>query len=159
MIHGFVGSGKTTLARSLEASLPALRFTHDEWMSRLHGDDPPADRFPELYRRVSGQIEELWPRCVRLGIDVVLDLNFWSRRERDETRAMAAAIGAESRLYQLVCSDEVAWRRVERRNLDLQGSLFISRPTFDLLKSRFEPLDEDEARITETWSAPRVYPE
>lgn len=65
---------------------------------------------------------------------------------------MAAAMGAESRLYQLVCSDEVAWRRVEERNLNLQGSLFISRPTFDLLKSRFEPLDEDEARITETWS-------
>lgn len=150
MIHGFLGAGKTTFARSLEAALPALRFTHDEWMSRLFGDDPPAEQFPELYRRVSSQIDDLWPRCVRLGIDVVLDVNFWSRRERDETRSMAAAIGAETRLYQLLCPEEVAWRRVEQRNVDLRGSLFISRSTFDLLRSRFEPLDEDEVRITKT---------
>jgi len=147
LIHGFLGAGKTTFARRLEASLPALRFTHDEWVTRLYGADPSADLFPEYHRRVSEQIESLWPRCAELSIDVILDVNFWSRRERDDTRARAAAVGANSRLYRLGCSDDEAWRRIEKRNHDLRGALFIARETFELLKDRFEPLDADEARI------------
>ena len=44
MIHGYLGAGKTTLARRLEREAPAIRFTHDEWMARLYGIDPPAER-------------------------------------------------------------------------------------------------------------------
>jgi hypothetical protein len=28
--HGFLGVGKTTLARRLEKDIPAIRFSHDE---------------------------------------------------------------------------------------------------------------------------------
>jgi predicted kinase len=35
LIHGFLGVGKTTLARQLEQKIPAIRFSHDEWMTRL----------------------------------------------------------------------------------------------------------------------------
>jgi predicted kinase len=53
LIHGYVGAGKTTFARRLEQELPAIRFSHDEWMTRLYGDDPPVDQIPELQHRVS----------------------------------------------------------------------------------------------------------
>jgi predicted kinase len=49
LIHGYVGAGKTTFARRLEQELPAIRFSHDEWMTRLYGDDPPVDQFPEFH--------------------------------------------------------------------------------------------------------------
>jgi predicted kinase len=145
LIHGFLGSGKTTFARKLEKDLPALRFTHDEWMARLYGDDPPVDDFSILFDRVSMQIGALWPRCLELGVDVVLDLNFWTRRQRDEAKATAHALGAAAKLYRLVCPEEEAWRRVEARNRNLDGSLFIDRRAFEALKSRFEPLGDDEA--------------
>ena len=147
LIHGFLGSGKTTFARQLEESLPAIRFTHDEWMSRIYGEDPPVERFAEYFLRVSDQIASVWPRCAELGLDVVLDLNFWARKQRDEARAGIAAIGADAILYRLACSDEEAWRRIEKRNRDLQGELFISRNTFEILQGRFEPLDSDEERV------------
>jgi predicted kinase len=53
LIHGYLGAGKTTFARRLEQELRAIRFTHDEWMSRLYGDDPSADMFPEYAERIS----------------------------------------------------------------------------------------------------------
>jgi predicted kinase len=40
LIRGFLGVGKTMLARRLEQDIPAIRFSHDEWMTRLYGDDP-----------------------------------------------------------------------------------------------------------------------
>jgi predicted kinase len=144
LIHGYLGAGKTTFARRLEASLPGIRFTHDEWMARLYGDDPPVENFQRFYQRVSEQIDSVWPRCLELGVDVVLDLGFWSRRQRDDVRARIAAMGATSRLYLLSCPDALAWQRIEKRNAGLNGSLYISRNTFEELKSRFEPLDADE---------------
>jgi predicted kinase len=54
-------------------------------------------------------IERCWTRCAELGLDVVLDSGFWSRRDRDETRAKAAALGAEYRLYDVSVADEIAW--------------------------------------------------
>lgn len=147
LIHGFLGSGKTTLARRLEASLPAIRFTSDEWMARFYGNDPPPERFPDLYRRVADQIGTVWPRCLELGLDVVLDFGFWSRQERDETRAKVAAVEAAARLLCVACPEEEAWRRIAKRNTALDGSLFIARNTFELLKGRFEPLAHDEERV------------
>src|SRR5262245_23751903 len=38
VVCGLPGSGKTTLARELEASLDAVRMCPDEWMDALHID-------------------------------------------------------------------------------------------------------------------------
>jgi predicted kinase len=147
LIHGYLGVGKTTFARQLERDIPAIRFSHDEWMTRLYGDNPPVEHFADFYRRVSEQTEEVWSRCLELGLDVVLDFGFWTRRDRDDTRAKISTLGAQARFYRLSCSEEEAWRRIEKRNTNFQGSLLIVRNTFEVLKERFEPLDPDEARI------------
>ncbi len=147
LIHGFLGAGKTTFAKRLELELPALRFSHDEWMSRLFGEDPPADQFAALHERVWDLMAEVWMRCLRLDTDVVLDLGFWTLVERDHVREQVAATGARCRLYELNCPEPEAWARVEARNADLRGSLLITRNTFEVLKTQFEPLSDDEVRI------------
>jgi predicted kinase len=148
LIHGYLGVGKTTFAKRLERELPAIRFTHDEWMVRLYGDDPPQEMYADYFKRVYDLIGALWLRCVALGNDVVLDFGFWSRAERDRMRAAVAAAGAECTLYDVRCPEAEAWARIERRNAEPGPRLFIARNTFDVLKARFEPLEDDEARIT-----------
>jgi predicted kinase len=58
---GLPGSGKTTLAKQIEAERPALRLTADEWLFELFGPEPES---PE----------------------VVIDWGVWSRAERDDYR-------------------------------------------------------------------------
>ena len=123
LIHGFLGVGKTTLARQLEQTVPAIRFSHDEWVTPLYGEDPPVDHFEEFCRRVSELLDEVWPRCLELGVDVVLDFGFWRREERNILRERLAALGAEARLCRITCSEEEAWRRIEKRNTDLRGTI------------------------------------
>jgi predicted kinase len=84
LIHGYLGAGKTTFARRLERNIPAIRFSHDEWVVRFYGNDPPIEHFADYCRRVYEQVEEIWPRCLELGVDVVLDFGFG--RGRKETR-------------------------------------------------------------------------
>ena len=144
LLHGYIGVGKTTLARRLEAEHAAIRFTHDEWMAVLYGNNPPGAFFADYACRVSHLIEATWTRCLELGLDVVLDLGFWSRSERDRTRVIVAQLGGKCRLYRLICSDEIARQRI---NHNLRAGLFIAPGTYDALKARFEPLGEDEESI------------
>ncbi|MBY6242041.1 AAA family ATPase [Methylosinus sp. Sm6] len=147
LIHGYLGAGKTTLARRLEAEKQAVRFTHDEWMRSLYGDDPPQAMFRECALRVSNVIEATWTRCVTLKMNVILDFGFWSRQERDRVRGLVASLGGEAILYRLACPDDVAWERISKRNQRLESSLYISPNTFEILKAEFEPLDPDEERV------------
>jgi predicted kinase len=61
-VFGFLGSGKTTLAKRLELQHSAVRFTPDEWMARLFGEDPPADRFQAFGFELNGIAYELQSR-------------------------------------------------------------------------------------------------
>jgi predicted kinase len=147
MIHGYLGAGKTTLARRLEVEHAAIRFTHDYWMRTLYGDDPPEDLFSEYAKRMSSVMEMVWTRCVALKTNVVLDFGFWTRSERDRVRDLIASLGGNSVLYRLSCLDHVAWSRIEKRNERLGADLYIAPNTFNVLKARFEPLDPDQPRI------------
>ena len=145
-LHGFLGSGKTTLARRLEAELPAMRFSSDEWMVALYGQDPPAALFDGYRLRVRGLMRQHWTRALALGLPVVLDEGLWTRRERDELRAQAAQLGVPLILYALNTPEGVARERLRRRNAE-PGHLLIAEPTYDLFRPHFEPLDADEAHL------------
>lgn len=147
LMHGYLGAGKTTLARQLEADEFAVRFTHDEWMQVLYDDDPPEALFAECVQRVFKVMESTWTRCLALNTNVVLDFGLWSRSERDRVRGLVTSLGCEARLYRLSCPDHLAWSRIEKRNERLEASLFVAPNTFKVLRSRFEPLEPDEVRI------------
>jgi len=148
-LHGFLGSGKTTLARRLERELPGMRLTSDEWMVTLYGPDPPADLFPVYFARVMAVMEAQWVRALELGVPVILDHGFWTRRERDELRAKAAVLGVPLRWYALTVPGEEALRRIQARNGEA-GALYIADETYRLFLPRFQPLMSDETAVVVT---------
>lgn len=149
LLHGFVGAGKTTFARKLEVELPAMRFTHDEWMHRLYGSNPPAAEFAELYDRVDALIWSCAERNLALGCDVILDCGFWTRRSRDQARDRIDALGLRCVLYSLEVPETLARKRVALRTQKVpDDSLWINDEAFDLFKTRFEPLHTDEPHVS-----------
>lgn len=148
LLHGFIGSGKTTFARQLEQEKNALRFSPDEWMVALYGDKPAEGKFEEYYQRIDQWIWVQIERALALGVDVIFDSGLWKRDDRDRVIARVKALGAAPVLYALQCPFEISRERVLKRTAELpEGQLSIDDNAIHLFWSRFEPLQDDEEAI------------
>ena len=148
IVHGFVGSGKTTFARKLETETGAIRFTPDEWMIALYGDNPPAEMFGVYFKRIQDFIWLQIEKTIKAGADVILENVLWTRIDRDDAMAKIRSFGAEPRLYVLQTPFEICRERVLKRTEDMpDGALVIDDHAMTLFQSRFEPLQDDEIAI------------
>lgn len=156
LVHGYLGAGKTTFAKQLSERTGAVRYSPDELMVARHGHDPPERDFARYLDAVYAEINAEWPRTLEGGRDVVLDFGFWTRAWRDMARARASAVGAKTKLFWIRCPEETARERCRLRNRAPGESLHIAENTFDVLKSRFEPLAPDEPfELVETGTSER----
>jgi predicted kinase len=114
IVCGLPGSGKTTRAKALEASLHAVRFCPDEWMESLSID---------LYNEEArGKVEALqWKlaqKLLALGLTVIIEWGTWGRSERDALRLGARSLGAAVELHYLSAPVDVLFERIQRRGLE-----------------------------------------
>lgn len=142
MIHGFVGAGKTTFSKKLERETRAVRFTPDEWICDLYGNNPPAESFDERQDRIYALIRKVAERVLAAGADVILDYGFWWKTEREETRRWAESIGAGVKLYALQCPDDVMDARTLARTAEMpEGALRIDENAIRIFRQKFEAVD------------------
>lgn len=143
LMIGLPGSGKTTLAKRLEAELPAMRFTPDELMRPLFGEDDAAidaGRYP-----VEDVCWKFAASALRLGVDAILDFGMWAREERDDYRARATALGAVTKIYYLEVPFEELLRRVMLRNeMGLAGELRMTEEQLRDAWRLFQPPSPEE---------------
>jgi predicted kinase len=148
LLHGFTGSGKTTFAKQLEKDLPAVRFTPDEWMYRLYGENPPIEYFSQYVARIEDQIWDVAEKILLNGGNVILDIGFWGREQRDLYRKRATEIGVPYVFYKMDVDFETCKARVLKRTEEKQvGQLFIDENAINEFRSRFEPMGDDEDYI------------
>jgi predicted kinase len=145
LLCGLTGCGKTTYARRLEAEVPAVRFSLDEWMLRLYGlryDDP------RYVSRLDGCTSLIWDtarQVLRLGSDVVLDWNMWSTDRRRTWRQQAESAGYRVLLHHLDVPVETAIQRVRARNaLGSTGAHHVDEAGVRHSSAIFQPPTPDE---------------
>ena len=128
LICGLPGAGKTTFARQLEMDHNALRLTPDEWHIPLFGMDISEPEHDARHDQVEVLMWHVAERALTLGVDVILDFGFWSQVEREDFRARAEQLGANSELHYLDVPEETLRARLAVRNTNLPAENFLVSP-------------------------------
>ena len=147
-VHLFCGlptSGKTTLAKELEKSHKAVRFSLDEWMIDL----TDATIFDAEYGEMADKLKELfWQTAVSIlkqEVDVILDWSLWNHERRQKWIGRITELGADYTLYFLNIPPVVLRQRLEVRNNDLpSGAHPIPISELERFIPLFEPPTPDE---------------
>ena len=140
VICGLPGSGKTTLAKALEARLGAIRFCPDEWMEALG-----LDIYDEKRRgRIEGLQWKLTQRLLAQGLVVIIEWGTWGRAERDVLRDGARALGAAVEMHYVHAAGEVLMERIRRRGMEDPP---ISEEDLAHWMKTFEEPTEDEMSL------------
>ncbi|MFB9993789.1 AAA family ATPase [Deinococcus oregonensis] len=148
LLCGLPGSGKTTLARRLEARGQTLRLSSDDWMVPLFGQHMPREVFDARLGVVRELQWELAARLLCLGLDVVLDDGFWRKAERDLYRLRAKEAGALCQVLFLDVSLAELQRRLTVRNAAAEAGTFLIDPAaLALFHDWFEPPTADEPSV------------
>lgn len=146
---GLSGSGKSTVARHLAETMPAIRVRSDVERKRLFGLAPTARSDGSIYgedanRATYARLAEVARIVVDAGLAVVVDAAFLRRDERIAFRALAEALGARFTL--LVCEAPLEVLRARVAARAAQGS-DASEAGVDVLERQlgwWQPLGEDE---------------
>ena len=145
MVYGPSGAGKTTFSIELAGQLNGVHFSIDRWMQDLFGDDLPETlSFEWLYARVRRCEERIWAMAktlVPLDVNVVLDLGFMTRADRQRFEVYAQNAGFELERHYLTASKKERRERVMARNEE-QGETYavtVSPDMFEFADGLFEP--------------------
>ena len=102
LMVGLPAAGKTTRARELAATHPAVRLTPDHWQIALFGNSIGDFQRPGGERWVlEGRLISVALQALRLGTSVVLDFGLWGRDERSALRWLARSARAACHLVYL----------------------------------------------------------
>jgi predicted kinase len=115
IVCGLPGSGKTTLAKALEAKHGAVRLSADEWM------ECPGNRFVRRSPPPKGRSVAMgdWPAAaLSLGVPIIIEWGTWGRSERDALRTGARALGAAVELHYLSATTDELFARIQRRGME-----------------------------------------
>jgi predicted kinase len=146
-ICGKAGAGKTTLARELGRSLPAVVFVEDEWIDMLGFEIKSLEDFRIASIKVRRLIASLASDLLRLDVTVVFDFAGNTRKDRQWVRGIFEDTNADHVLHIIEATDEQCLANIHRRNEEKPPGIysgFVSDETFHAVTAYFVPPQADE---------------
>lgn len=156
LLCGLPGSGKTTLAKRMEAELDALRFCPDEWIEAILADERDIAERDRLRDPIENLQWEIAQTYLQKGLTVILENGFWAEEERSAYALQAVELGAKIELYFLDVPADELWRRILARNEGLINKTFeMTREEVEKGWRLFQPPTQHELDFYDDWGVVR----
>jgi len=140
--HGFSGSGKSSLAEQLAATLPAICIRSDVERKRLTAGAVSYD--PAATHQVYEQLMNLAREILSSGHHVILDATFLKRKHRVLARQVAEATGATFKLLDCQAPWDILEKRLAIRSKAGDDPSDADQQVLHLQLKSAEPLAADE---------------
>ena len=145
LMCGPSGSGKSTYARRLESEgMVRLSFDVEMWRRGISSVPLSPDVREEMEADLRARLLEL----VAAGTDVVVDFSFWSRRMRDDYRALLAPTGVVPETIYLATDRETVLSRMSTRRGRHPDDYVLPEELVTRYFDHFEPPTPDEGPLT-----------
>ncbi|MEX0336946.1 AAA family ATPase [Vibrio tubiashii] len=150
LVCGPIGSGKTTYSMSLCSEIKAVKFSIDPWMQRLFAKDMVSLDFSWMMERASRCYEQIWEvseQILSLDGNVVLDLGFTTKTQRDTFISKANTLNITAEIHYLEAKTETRRQRIAKRNKEKDPTVYSFEVTdmmFDFMEPKFEVPEENE---------------
>ncbi len=150
IVTGPTGVGKTTYSLSLSKDIGAVRFSIDPWMQSLFSKDMTSLDYSWMIERVHRCYEQIWQvsqQILELDGNVVLDLGFTTKEQRQHFHLLAKELGVDSEVHYLNAATEVRKKRVKKRNTEKDPNIYAFEVTdfmFDFMEPKYEIPDQQE---------------
>jgi len=150
LVCGSTGAGKTTYSISLANEIGAIRFSIDPWMQTLYAKDMTSLDYSWMIERVYRCYNQIWDvseQILKLNGNVILDLGFTSKGQRDFFTSKAKEIGIESELHFIDTPKDIRKKRVAERNKIKDPALYSFEVTdmmFNFMETKFEAPNKEE---------------
>ena len=142
LMQGFMGFGKTTLAKELVKKYNAKYFCCDQVVLERFGRNP--QDFPRAFKESDEYIWQETAKLIQSGHNVILDYGFWDKETRKKVQEKASKLTPDVVWHQLICDINVAKQRVLKRTQENPNELFIDENCFNDRLKRYEPISDDE---------------
>lgn len=141
---GPAGSGKSTIARQMEADgMNRLSFDQTAWDQGHRSMPLPVDVHGAIDRRLRARLTDL----VSAGEDVVLDFSFWSLEMRDDWRRLLAPFGIEPEIHYVSTPRNVVLERIRQRATRHPDDFQLDEVTAMAYFDDFEPPTTSEGHV------------
>ena len=152
LVCGPTGVGKTTYSLSLAKEIEAIKFSIDPWMQTLFSKDMTSLDFDWMMERVNRCSEQIWQvseQILAINGNVILDLGFTTKEQRDVFAHRGRELGLDPEIHYLNASTETRKQRVEKRNFEKDPAVYAFEVTdmmFNFMEPRFEIPTENELK-------------
>lgn len=152
LVCGPVGAGKTTYSLSLSKEVGAVRFSIDPWMQTLFSEDMTSLDYSWMIKRVNRCYEQIWEvseQILSLDGNVVLDLGFTTKAQRELFTNRAKGLNIYFELHYLDAPKDIRKKRIEKRNIEQDPAVYSFEVTdmmFHFMEPRFEIPDQEELK-------------
>ncbi len=162
IMHGFSGSGKTTVSQVLVELSGAIRIRSDVERKRRHDQAPPDSRYATVARGIysTEATEQTYLRLLELarvvldsGHGVIVDAAFLKAGQREMFRRFSAQAGAKFAIVHLSLGLEMLRSRIEERLRKGRDASDAGLAVLDHQLSTHEPLQQSEIASVFTYDA------
>ena len=156
IVCGQTGAGKTTYSIELSEEIAAIRFSIDLWMQTLFAKDMTSLDFSWMMERVERCQKQIWDvgkQVLNNNGNIVLDLGFTTKSQRDSFVRLADSVGVVAEIHYVRAPTEVRQQRVATRNREKDPAVYafeVTDEVFSFMEPRFEIPNADELRTGRT---------